>query len=169
MKKHLKRWLPLVLAIALLVGLIPVSSFAFAAEDRVVTTPGGYVVVNAGGTDYVVNDNQSNSCDLNGLDFSAAPDDAKLAFWFDTTAITYDTSKGDKNNYAFYLDVDTKSSSDWQGVSTGDAVQTRVMSRDGQLIEDAGQISGEEPSWIFTLPANTVGYMMISMNNFKVN
>ena len=169
MKKHLKKWLPLVLAAALLIGLLPVSGIAFAAEDRAVALPDGYVVVSADGKDMLIDEGNTTNTEFNGLDMFDAPDGAMLAFYFDTTTVVYDTSKGDKNNYAFHLDVDTNTSSEWQGVNAPNSAETRVFLRDGQIIEDAGQIGGEEPTWIFTLPSNAAGYVMIKLDGFEVN
>lgn len=166
MKKPRVKLLAVVMSIMLLIGLIPVSAVVL-AEGSV---PEGLVVVNEAGAPYTLNEANSNDVLIEGIAAANAPANSQLAFYFDTTAVAYDTALGDKNNLAVYLDVWSTIANDWVDLrgSKKEYHYSRIFTRDGveQVVD--GPIAGEDPgSWIVSLPANAAGYLIVDMGELE--
>lgn len=164
MKTHFAKILPILLAMSLLIGLIPLAGLMASAEVQ--APPDGFTVVNADGKDHEIDAQNHNEWQpANGdVDLSGAAKNARLGFYFDTTAIAYDATQGDKNNYAFYIDVWVKGGSGWKSIAFSDDKMERVFTRDGKETTVTGHIKGEEQSY-FCLPVNATGYIYISLGD----
>ena len=164
MKTHFAKILPILLALSLLIGLIPLAGLMASAEVQ--APPDGFTVVNADGKDHEIDAQNHNEWQpANGdVDLSGAAKNARLGFYFDTTAIAYDATQGDKNNYAFYIDVWVKGGSGWKSIAFSDDKMERVFTRDGKETTVTGHIKGEEQSY-FCLPVNATGYIYISLGD----
>lgn len=164
MKTHFAKILPILLALSLLIGLVPLAGLMASAEVQ--APPEGFTVVNAGGKDHEIDAQNHNDWQpANGdVDLSGAAKNARLGFYFDTTAIAYDASQGDKNNYAFYLDLWVKDGDGWKGIAFSDDKMERVFTRDGKETTVTGHIKGEEQAY-FCLPVNATGYIYMSLGD----
>ena len=169
MKICRSRWLPLLLALAVLATLIPVGAFVFAADT--VEPPEGYVAISDRQVTHTINDNSSNEAVYEGAGPVAdAPAGSKFAFYFDTTAVAYDTTKGDKNNWAVHLNVWSNSANAWVAMkANGKYVYSRRYIRDGKLIEDV-RTPGADPDdgWIGSIPVGAKGYMILDTGDISL-
>ena len=169
MKICRSRWLPLLLALAVLAALIPVGAFVFAADT--VDPPEGYVAISDRQVTHTVNDGNTNEAVYEGAGPVAdAPAGSKFAFYFDTTAVAYDTTKGDKNNWGVYIRVWSNSQNDWVELKPESGYSyTRRYIRDGKLIEDT-RVEGTDPStWIASVPVNAKGYMILDTGDITLD
>ena len=169
MKICRSRWLPLLLALAVLATLIPVGAFVFAADT--VEPPEGYVAISDRQVTHTINGNSSNEAVYEGAGPVAdAPAGAKFAFYFDTTAVAYDTTKGDKNNWAVHFNVWSNSANAWVAMkANGKYVYSRRYIRDGKLIEDV-RTAGADPDdgWIGSIPVGAKGYMILDTGDISL-
>ena len=169
MKICRSRWLPLLLALAVLATLIPVGAFVFAADT--VEPPEGYVAISDRQVTHTINDNSSNEAVYEGAGPVAdAPAGSKFAFYFDTTAVAYDTTKGDKNNWAVHFNVWSNSANAWVAMkANGKYVYSRRYIRDGKLIEDV-RTAGADPDdgWIGSIPVGAKGYMILDTGDITL-
>ena len=169
MKICRSRWLPLLLALAVLATLIPVGAFVFAADT--VEPPEGYVAISDRQVTHTINGNSSNEAVYEGAGPVAdAPAGSKFAFYFDTTAVAYDTTKGDKNNWAVHFNVWSNSANAWVAMkANGKYVYSRRYIRDGKLIEDV-RTAGADPDdgWIGSIPVGAKGYMILDTGDISL-
>ena len=169
MKICRSRWLPLLLALAVLAALIPVGAFVFAADT--VDPPAGYVAINDRQVTHTVNDGNTNEAVYEGVEpVSGAPAGARFAFYFDTTSVAYDTTKGDKNNWAVHFNVWSNSANAWVAMkANGKYVYSRRYIRDGKLIEDV-RTAGADPDdgWIGSIPVGAKGYMILDTGDISL-
>ena len=163
MKTHFAKILPILLAMSLLIGLIPLAGLMASAEVQ--APPEGFTVINADGVDHQTSEDNRNSLTMDGLDLTGASDKARLGFWFDTTDMEEDKSQGDKNNYAFYLDVWVKGGSAWTNIPFSDDKMLRTFTRDGKETTVSGHVVYDEPSFLFNLPVNATGYIYMSLGS----
>ncbi len=167
MKKHLKRWFPLVLACALLIGLVPVN-MVFAESTP--TAPEGLVVVTKNSLEWTINDNSSNESGVVTFQAANAAAGSKLAFYFDTTSVAYDESKGDKNNLAAHVYMWSTAANDWKSLkkTDGSYSYSRTYVQNGELKTD-GPVSGKDPvGWIVSIPVNAKGYIILDMGDYEL-
>ena len=151
------------------------SQFGYIAPEQpdtpAVTAPEGLVVVNSTPYEHIVNDGNTNESDVISFSAPDAPAGSQLAFYFDTTAIAYDQSKGDKNNWAAHVNMWSKDANDWKSLKKtgGNYVYSRTYLQNGELKSNNGHIVGEDPDeWIVSFPADAKGYIVLEMGDYEL-